>query len=220
MNCAEFQKALPYIIDGGGTPEQEAHLKTCAVCSDLVQDLRYIAEQAKLLVPMHDPNPRVWAGIQSSLEQEGLVRPNAAGRFQPTVIPGGARWGTWTRWGAVAAIVVIALTLILYRNGAPTQQQTADNVSQATSDANLDANDQKLLAVVAKQTPERAEVYKKSLHDVNKYIADAKKASDQDPNDDLARAHLLQAYDQKEMLYDMATSDTSDTGNSSSGASQ
>ena len=25
MNCAEFQKVLPYIIDGGGTPEQQQH---------------------------------------------------------------------------------------------------------------------------------------------------------------------------------------------------
>jgi hypothetical protein len=115
---------------------------------------------------------------------------------------------------------VIALTLIIYRNGSPAPQQEANNVSQATSDANLDANDQKLLAVVATQTPERAEIYKKSLHDVNKYIADAKKASDQDPNDDLARAHLLQAYDQKEMLYDMATADTSDTSGPTPGPAQ
>jgi hypothetical protein len=212
MNCEEFQKALPYIVDGGGTAEQEAHLKTCAVCSDLVQDLRYIAEQAKLLVPMQDPNPRVWAGIQTSLEKEGLVRPPAAGRFHPAVIPGGAgHWGNWTRWGAVAAIVVVAFALVLSRNGANAPEQTAANLAQATNDASLDANDQKLLAVVAKQTPERAEVYKKSLHEVNAYIADAKKASDRDPSDDLAREHLMQAYGQKEMLYDMATNDTSET---------
>lgn len=220
MNCGEFQKALPYIIEGGGNAEQEAHLKSCPVCADLVQDLRYIAEQAKLLVPMHDPNPRVWAGIQQSLEKEGLVRPSTAGRFQPAVIPGGAHWGAWTRWGAVAAIIVVAFALVMYRNGAPAPETAGNTASPAASDANLDANDQKLLAVVAKQTPERAEVYQKSLHDVNAYIADAKKAADQDPNDDLARAHLMQAYSQKEMLYDMATSDTSDTGTDTLGPTQ
>ncbi len=71
MTCAEFQKVLPYIIDGGGSEEEQQHLATCHVCSDLVADLRYIAECAKLLVPMEDPSPRVWDGIQQSLEQQG-----------------------------------------------------------------------------------------------------------------------------------------------------
>jgi hypothetical protein len=75
MTCAEFQKVLPYIIDGGGSDEEQEHLATCAVCADLIADLRYIAEAAKLLVPMEDPSPRVWSGIQESLEREGRVKP-------------------------------------------------------------------------------------------------------------------------------------------------
>ena len=79
MTCAEFQKVLPYIIESGGNQEEESHLKTCQVCSDLVKDLRYIAEYAKMLVPMNDPNPRVWDGIQKSLEKEGIVKPGKGG---------------------------------------------------------------------------------------------------------------------------------------------
>ena len=82
MNCAEFQKVLPYIIESGGNEEEEAHLSECAVCSDLVQDLRYIAEQAKLMLPMRDPSPKVWDGIQENLQREGLVKPaRARGRL-------------------------------------------------------------------------------------------------------------------------------------------
>jgi hypothetical protein len=73
MTCVEFQKALPYIIDTGGDAEHQAHLQSCSVCSDLVADLRYIAEQAKLLVPMEDPPTKVWEGIQRGLEREGLT---------------------------------------------------------------------------------------------------------------------------------------------------
>ncbi len=80
MTCAEFQKVLPYIIETGGNAEQEAHLKSCPICSDLVADLKYIAEAAKLLVPMEDPSPRVWNGIEKNLEKEGLVRPTGPGR--------------------------------------------------------------------------------------------------------------------------------------------
>lgn len=75
MNCAEFQRDLPLIIDTGGTEEQEDHLRNCEVCRGLVNDLRYIAEQAKLLVPMLDPGPKVWNGIEEKLKQEGLVKP-------------------------------------------------------------------------------------------------------------------------------------------------
>ena len=81
MNCAEFQKVLPYIIESGGKPEEEKHLESCKVCADLVADLKYIAEQAKLLLPLFDPNPRVWEGIETSLEREGLIKNRARGRL-------------------------------------------------------------------------------------------------------------------------------------------
>ena len=75
MTCAEFQKVLPYIIDTGGSEQEQEHLRTCHICSDLVSDLRYIVEQAKLLVPMEDPNPRVWDNIHTTVEREGLAKP-------------------------------------------------------------------------------------------------------------------------------------------------
>ncbi len=74
MNCQQFQELLPYIIESGGKGDDESHLETCPSCASLVQDLRYIAEQAKLLLPMHDPNPRVWNNIEQSLQREGLLR--------------------------------------------------------------------------------------------------------------------------------------------------
>jgi hypothetical protein len=78
MNCAEFQRDLPLIIDSGGSDQQEEHLRTCDICHGLVNDLRYIAEQAKLLVPMLEPSPKVWDGIEEKLKSEGLVKPAQA----------------------------------------------------------------------------------------------------------------------------------------------
>jgi hypothetical protein len=73
MTCTEFQNELPLLIDNGGRPEHKQHLESCEICSDLVNDLRYIADQAKLLVNMEDPSPRVWTGIEAKLKQEGLM---------------------------------------------------------------------------------------------------------------------------------------------------
>ncbi len=104
MNCAEFQRVLPYIIETGGNEAEEAHLRSCAVCSDLVADLRYIAEQAKLLVPMEDPDPRVWDGIQKSLEREGLVKDK-----------GLSRSATALKIGVRTSLGLLALTAVLWR---------------------------------------------------------------------------------------------------------
>ena len=90
MTCSEFQRILPEIIESGGNPEHEEHLSSCPVCSDLVKDLRYIADVAKLMVPMEDPNPRVWNGIQKTLEREGLIKrkhlARSAGRMSARII--------------------------------------------------------------------------------------------------------------------------------------
>jgi len=80
MNCQEFQEALPYIIESGGNEEEAGHLHSCPACANLVQELNYIADTAKLLLPMHDPNPRVWSNIEQSLYREGLLT-GYAGRW-------------------------------------------------------------------------------------------------------------------------------------------
>jgi hypothetical protein len=70
MNCAEFQQQLPELFESGRNLAEEEHLKTCENCSGLVRDLQYIAQQAKLLLPIHDPSPVVWDNIQSALKKE------------------------------------------------------------------------------------------------------------------------------------------------------
>jgi hypothetical protein len=67
MTCAEFQEMLPELFEAGADLHNQEHLKSCEQCSALVRDLEYIAQQAKLLLPIHDPSPAVWNNIQASL---------------------------------------------------------------------------------------------------------------------------------------------------------
>jgi len=212
MTCAEFQKALPYIIETGGNAEQEEHLRTCTKCSDLVADLKYIAECAKLLVPMMDPSPRVWDEINKSLEQEGLVRKaTPRGRLlEPTTA---SRWGP--RWLIpVAAVVLAVLALFVYRNQTG-EKHVADNqppapAAVASSTVSVhgmsDADDQQVLQQVTAQSPSLRDAYEVNLKQVNSDIADAQRSLDQNPGDADAEQSLRDAYEQKTMLYDMATS--------------
>jgi hypothetical protein len=68
--CADFQEQLPDLFESGANLSQQDHLKTCEQCSALVRDLEYIAQQAKLLLPIHDPSPAVWENIQTSLSSD------------------------------------------------------------------------------------------------------------------------------------------------------
>lgn len=206
MNCQQFQEVLPYIIESGGNEEEEGHLRTCPACAELVQDLEYIAQQAKLILPMHDPSPRVWAGIQDSLHRRGLIREGRMSLLgHVTTVPAQAR--NWTPFGwamALAAMAVFAALLINYRPQLPPAPASAQNIS--AQPAAFEGDDQQLISRVSQQAPDVRRAYEDSLREVNAYITDAQQAVDRDPGDTAAQEHLLDAYQQKEMLYEMATS--------------
>lgn len=206
MNCAEFQKLLPEIMENGGNAEEEAHLQSCAVCSDLVQDLRYIAESARLLLPMQDPSPRVWAGIREALEREGLVRPPlGTARFRPQTAASPRRWLTVGSLLAVAALLLFAIGVLWFRDYAAHQPEVA-SVSNpaAAAPAAIDEDDARLLTAVQQRSPALLPTYRENLDTVNAYIRDARRRLEQDPYDMGARDHLLRACDQKALLYEMA----------------
>jgi hypothetical protein len=70
MTCTEFQNVLPYIIDSDLTPEERAHLDSCRACSDVVTDLRHIAQSAKFLISAEEPPARVWHTVRRRLERQ------------------------------------------------------------------------------------------------------------------------------------------------------
>jgi hypothetical protein len=70
MTCAEFQERLPELFETHTDLSAEEHLKTCENCAALVRDLEYIAQQAKLLLPIHDPSPTVWDNIRTAIRNE------------------------------------------------------------------------------------------------------------------------------------------------------
>jgi len=79
----------------------------------------------------------------------------------------------------------------------------------AVSDASLDASiagldDDDLLAEVAQQGPALQAQYSENLRHVNEYIQDAKSTLAANPNDEDARRTLMEAYQEKAMLFELA----------------
>lgn len=80
MTCTEFQDTLPELFESQSDLSGHEHLKTCENCAALVRDLEYIASQARLLLPIHDPSPAVWDNIQQAIRQERPDPPAAVAR--------------------------------------------------------------------------------------------------------------------------------------------
>ena len=68
--CAEFQEHLAELFESGEDPSTYPHLAECENCASLVRDLQYIAQQAKLLMPIHEPSDEVWEKIQHAISEK------------------------------------------------------------------------------------------------------------------------------------------------------
>lgn len=103
----------------------------------------------------------------------------------------------------MAAVAVVAFAAVLFTYRPQTNQISAQKA--AAPAIQFDGEDQQLLSQVAQQEPVVRRAYEDSLREVNAYIVDARQAISQDPDDTVAQEHLADAYQQKEMLYQMAT---------------
>jgi hypothetical protein len=196
MTCIEFQDILADVIDGRTDAQHAAHLSSCSSCSELVSDLRAIASGAKLLCADTEPSPRVWANIHRTLEAEGIIR--------PATQPGATLFRKRRPWSRVwlatgAATVLVAIAAFFYANHTGSNQQVVQTPTQVSGEAlEASADDMELLSHVS---PAARATYADDLQTVNAFIRDAEDSVAQDPNDDEARHFLMQAYQERAMVY-------------------
>jgi hypothetical protein len=207
MNCAEFQRVLPETIEGGGTAEHQAHLISCPQCSGLVSDLNAISKTARLLRASEEPSPRVWNSIEISLKREGLIRQPLRERSVADRSVGG--WSlAWLV--PVAAALLIGFGVIVYQRGPAQPSQLAEKVPavapsrQVVNRVGANDDDQQVLEAIGSRSPAIRAEYAANLQNVNNYIRDAEESAHADPNDEEAQQSLMDAYEQRAMVYDMA----------------
>jgi hypothetical protein len=201
MNCVELQQSLAEVEDGS-TPEQSIHLRTCPACAELLEELKSIVASASKLQASDEPSPRVWNSIEIALRQEGLIRPQpVGGRFDLT--PSAARWN-WARWWVPAAALLLLTVGIRERRQSLTERpsQQAAMVQPVLNPAGL--NDEDLLQEVSENPATIRSQYEENLRRVNDSIRDDQIAVSDSPNDEDARRALMDAYEQKSMLFEMA----------------
>lgn len=219
MNCLEFERVLPDYLEGGRSAEQQAHLNSCSDCASLLADLNFISSQARLLQDSVDPSPRVWNALEIQLRREGLIRDIESRGIEShdeirQVTPPRSSLADFFRRRPAAWLVPVAAALMivgglkLYR---PLGIGDTNPVAVVTSpvpavpeSARESTEDQEFLTTVATRFPSQQAQYRQNLEHANSYIRDAEQSIRNNPNDVYSQELLINAYEQKEMLYDLA----------------
>jgi len=214
MNCVEFESVLPdYLESGAPTSEQQAHLDSCPVCSGLLSDLNLISSEAKLLLATDEPRPAVWDALEVRLRSEGLIHGP-----QPVPVQVTFKENFFQRWRAawlvpVAAVLALVAGLKLYHpagageeNPIAKQTPVVSEPAARTASAKVPVSheDQQWLNSVAARPPAQQASFRADLDNANLFIRDAEQSLRNDPNDVYTQQMLINAYEQKQMLYELA----------------
>lgn len=209
MTCADFEKILPDVVEGVRSIDQESHLKSCPSCLDLVADLELIFREARQLEGLYEPSPRVWNSIEATLRQEGIIRAP-----KPALVPPFRRsWASAWIMAPAVAVILLAVGLFYQRQSHLQTAIPSGEVISATLRADNNRpvrprgegkEDHGLLEAVNFPTPAVRATYEANLKDVNAYIEDAEASARQNPTDEEAQQSLMNAYEQKSMVYEMA----------------
>jgi hypothetical protein len=204
MGCNEFLNQIESWLDGEHSAGARAHVRDCPDCRGVIDDLGAIQESANAWGNI-DPEPpsRIWTSLRAKLEQEGLIRDQRPGWIQGV--------GSWLEdllkpiprpalAGAYLAALVVAGAIVI----APSSRQLNQDrwldgtqVSIKPLNAALDLAEQDTISNLANYNPVVTASLHKNLAIVDNYIALCEKSVHDEPENELARDYLYQAYQQK-----------------------
>jgi hypothetical protein len=206
--CNEFLKQLDAWMEGAGTPGARTHLQECAHCRGLVEDMDAIRQVAGAWVAEEaDPPARVWVSLRAQLEYEGLIHDGVReGEPRRTERPQGWFAGIFAAVPRPALAGAYLLALIagsVALTGQSAKQLNESRWMSGTRDstgnlsAQLQTAERDSVSAMAESDP----VVTASLHDnlaiVDNYIALCEKSVREEPESEIARDYLYDAYEQK-----------------------
>ena len=202
MNCSRYEPVLSAYVDGSIGAEERAavdvHLRTCAACRALMDDLTAVRAAAADLEPLIPP-ARVWHQLASA-----------------TARPKGGLHGAWLAWRPVGAVAMTALIATgLWRVGTLLQPPAASRGASdlavtrpVESGSDLDANYTSAIArleLVATADrdaldPQTATAFDASLTVLDRAITESRAALRTEPESESAQVSLFEALRRKVAL--------------------
>jgi hypothetical protein len=180
----------------------QAHLHNCPNCRSLVDDLKAICGEASSWRAEEIEAPsRIWTSLKSHLEQEGLIHENRRADAAKTAWFAG--WLAALPRPALAGAYLALLIAGAFALSRPANKQANEARWLAASEdstlplrAQLTA-EQDSFASFNNENPAVAASLNKNLAIVDNYIALCEKSVQEEPQNEVARDYLYEAYRQK-----------------------
>jgi hypothetical protein len=202
--CSDFQDQLDVWMEGDHSAEAQAHVRACSACRDLIADLQNICAAGRALGETQPP-PRVWAAIRARLEEEHLVGARGWRSWLPSF---GMSWPRpAVAMATLAVLVAGAFLLGIEARNYNNLQRWTEGTEALTQPLQANLGNFELHEVSALHGPNQAvnASLQKNLRIVDNYIAMCEKSVREEPENELARDYLYDAYQQKaDLLAEMS----------------
>ena len=204
-----FSEYLDDELSSGERADIDAHVRTCATCRTLLQELRAVKEQAAAL-PFTAPTADLWPGIEARLDARGSLTPfrrRGARRFSFTLpqlvgaaaalmlVSGGGVWLSQLG-GRATSLPPLAATTTDTGSGSGVRA-TADVAPVAIADPRYDEAihdlEQALDAGRPQLDPETVKILESNLRAIDHAIDQSRTALEADPANVYLHRHLAEA---------------------------
>jgi hypothetical protein len=201
--CNEFLNRLDQWMEGERPFEARAHFRNCPRCRALVGDLETIQHTSQALAIDAEPSPRVWQALRAQLLEEGLIRIGRRGWAHVLADWLGETFALVPR-PVLAGAYLVALITIGIAVSAPAGQHAneaqwikgTESSTQPLS-AQLETAERDTISSLREIDPVVTASLHQNLAIVDNYIALCEKSVHEDPENEVARDYLYDAYQQK-----------------------
>jgi len=197
MNCNDFLDQLERWMEGERSPDAEAHLTSCLGCRGVVEELSLIHRTARSLGEVDEaPSDRLWASLRVQLVREGLIRGE---RRHWTEAVGDWLEGAFSAFPrpALAGAYLVALIGVSLALAGPGYRRfNWSETSTQPLSSELDTAERDTMAMMTSDPAVTASLAK-NLAIVDNYIALCEKSVQEEPESEIARDYLYDAYHQK-----------------------
>jgi hypothetical protein len=218
ITCREFLSHLAPWMEGERSQDAQAHVRACPNCSSVIKDLEAIHTEARSWSASEQDAPeRVWTALRSQLEQEGLIRetiPASVDRAQTAAPRAGWFAGLFPRLPrpVLAGAYLAALVAVAFALSGPVNKRVNEarwlkgtQISTSPLSAQLNFAEQNSNSYVTRSNPDVAASLHQNLAIVDNYIALCEKSVSEEPQNEVARDYLYEAYQQKADLLTQMT---------------
>lgn len=200
MGCNEFLNRLEGWMEGERASAAQAHVSSCPRCRGTVEELSAIQTAAHMWGDAEpEPPAHIWPSVRAQLEAEGLIhdrRPGWLERLREFFAP----LPRTAVAGAYLAMLIIAALVLR----APMRRQINDyswihhtRNSTAPLGSELDSIEKASAASLSKSNPVVSASLHQNLAIIDNYIALCEKSVHDEPENEMARDYLYNAYQQK-----------------------